>query len=296
LIPNPLWLRSLIAVAELGSFTRAAEQLDLTQAAVSQHLQRLEAQYGALLIRRPRKLDITPRGQTLLAYARELEAAHARLEARLADGEAERGEVAIATPGSIGLAIYPLLLQLQERHPGLVFRHRFAPTGEIVRAVIDNEIDWGLVAVRPDDPRLSISAFANEALCLVAPAQAAAETWDELMSLGLIDHPDGRDMATRLLARRFPGASIERLPRRGFINQIGLILDPVARGLGFAVLPGFAVEAYARPNAVRIVPGEPEVIDTLWLVHRAEWPLNRRAQSTLDWLQQALRPTVAPAQ
>lgn len=293
--PNPLWLRSLLAVAELGSFTRAAEKLDLTQAAVSQHLQRLEAEYGELLIRRPRHIELTPRGRKLLAYAREIEAAAARLATRLADEDAEHGTVAIATPGSIGLAIYPLLLELQSRHPGLAFRHRFAPTGDIVAAVLANEIDWGLVAVRPDDARLAVSAFAEEPLCLVAPADRPAEHWDDLMALGLIDHPDGRDMATRLLARRFPGESIERLPRHGFVNQIGLILEPVARGLGFAVLPRFAVQAFARQAAIRVVAGEPQVIDTLWLIHRAEWPLTRRATASLDWLKPSLAAMAARA-
>lgn len=294
--PNPLWLRSLIAVAELGSFTRAAARLDLTQAAVSQHLQRLEAEFGELLIRRPRHIELTPRGQNLLAYAREVEAAAARLASRLTDDDAEHGSVAIATPGSIGLAIYPLLLKRQAEHPGLTFRHRFAPTADILAAVLANEIDWGLVAIRPDDSCLTVSAFAEEALCLVAPAGRPAEHWDDLMALGLIDHPDGRDMATRLLARRFPGESVERLPRHGFINQIGLILEPVARGLGFAVLPSFAVRAYARQDAIRIVAGQPQVVDTLWLIHRAEWPLTRRAQSTLDWLKQALQPTADAGQ
>lgn len=286
--PNPLWLRSLLAVAELGSFTRAADRLDLTQAAVSQHIQRLEAQFGELFIRRPRKLELTPRGEMLLAHAREIDAANARLAARLADADGESGPVAIATPGSIGLRIYPLLLQLQAEHPGLVFSHRFAPTGDIVRAVLANEIDWGLVAVRPDDERLAVSAFAEEQLCLVAPAAAPAEHWEDLRALGVIDHPDGRDMATRLLARRFPGESFDQIARLGYVNQIGLILEPVARGLGFAVVPRFAVQAFAKPDAIRVVQGEGQVIDTLWLLHRAEWPLTRRAQAVLD----RLRPAV----
>ena len=76
---NPLWLKTLIAIQETGSFTRAAERLDLTQAAVSQHIQRLEAECGPLLLRKPRQLELTPRGLRVLAYAREQQRASERL-------------------------------------------------------------------------------------------------------------------------------------------------------------------------------------------------------------------------
>ena len=68
---NPLWLHTLVVVHETGSFTRAAEQLDLTQAAVSQHISRLETEFGPLLLRKPRQLELTPRGLVLLDFARQ---------------------------------------------------------------------------------------------------------------------------------------------------------------------------------------------------------------------------------
>ena len=47
---SPQWLRTFATLAEQGNFTRTAERLDLTQAAVSQHVQRLEERLGLLLI------------------------------------------------------------------------------------------------------------------------------------------------------------------------------------------------------------------------------------------------------
>jgi DNA-binding transcriptional LysR family regulator len=124
---NPQWLRSFAALADTGSFTRAAQQLDLTQAAVSQHLAHLEDALGPLLIRRPRSIELTPAGLALLDYCAELKNADRRLQSRLGDDQADSGEVSLVTPGSIGLALYPILLDLQQAHPGLVIRHRFAP-------------------------------------------------------------------------------------------------------------------------------------------------------------------------
>ena len=69
---SPQWLRTFAALIEQGSFTRCAEHLDLTQAAVSQHVQKLEERLGPLLIRRPRQLELTPAGRALLSAMHEL--------------------------------------------------------------------------------------------------------------------------------------------------------------------------------------------------------------------------------
>lgn len=282
---SPQWLRSFATVAELGGFTRAAGRLGLTQAAVSQHIQHLEGQLGPLLIRRGRQIELTPAGVALLDYCREVEQAHWRLQARLSDSTADSGEVSFITPGSVGLALYPLLLELQQTHRGLVIRHRFAPDPEIREAVLDRRYELGLVTLRPDDPRLAAEPFAEEPLELVIPAGETAESWTDLERLGFIDHPDGQAMATRLLARRFPGnPGLRTLPVHGFSNQIALILEPVARGLGFTVLPRYARMAFARADAIHVVEGGTPVVDTLWLIHRTEWPLPARAVWVLDQL------------
>ena len=292
---QPQWLRTFEALVELGNFTRAAERLDLTQAAVSQHIKHLEARLGPLLLRQPRGLELTPAGHALCDYQREMQAADQRLTQRLAGDDARQGELSLITPGSIGLAIYPHLLALQHEAPGLSIRHRFAPTAEVIAAVLDNRAELGLATQRPEDPRLAVSLFAREALELVVPAGESVEGWEDLARLGFIDHPDGHDMATRLLSRRFPGnPGVRHLPCHGFTNQIGLILAPVAQGLGFSVLPRFAREAYPHPEAIRVVEGTPAVVDTLWLLHRAEWPLSARARHAVEHLKARLVDAPSP--
>jgi DNA-binding transcriptional LysR family regulator len=284
---NPQWLRSFTALVDTGSFTRAAERLSLTQAAVSQHVAHLEEALGQLLIRRPRQIELTPAGRALLDYCGQLEGAERQLHARLSDAQADVGEVSLITPGSIGLALYPILLDLQQAHPGLVIRHRFAPDPEARDAVLQNTYELGLVTLKPDDPRLAFEPFVEEPLELIVPAGAQVAGWDDLSRLGFIGHPDGQAMATRLLSRWFPGnPGVRALPVHGFINQIGLILEPVARGLGFTVLPRHARLAFARQEAVRVVAGAASVVDQLWLIHRAEWPLSARAQRVVAQIRQ----------
>lgn len=284
---NPQWLKTFTTIATLGSFTQTANRLGLTQAAVSQHIRQLEERYGMLLIRRPRQLELTPAGQILLEYCAEIDRLDQRLRLRLSEPDADCGEVSLISPGSIGLAIYPLLLDFQKIHPGLVVRHRFAPDSEVLEAVLQNRFELGLITQRPDDPRIAACQFAEEPLELVVPAGLQISGWQDLVNLGFIDHPDGQGMANRLLSRLYPGeAQISELPRRGFSNQIGLILEPVARGLGFTVLPRYARQAFAQQQAIYVVTGTVQVIDKLWLIHRSEWPLSNRAIRVLEYLRE----------
>ena len=61
---NPQWLHTFSVLVEKGNFTRTAEAIGITQAAVSQHISRLEETYGTLFLRRTRQLEITPIGKT----------------------------------------------------------------------------------------------------------------------------------------------------------------------------------------------------------------------------------------
>ncbi|MWL89891.1 LysR family transcriptional regulator [Cupriavidus sp. SW-Y-13] len=286
---NPQWLRSFAMLSQSGSFTGAADELGLTQAAVSQHIRHLEDALGPLLIRRPRALELTPAGKALLEYCAEMERANERLHARLAD-DGEVGTVGLITPGSIGLFLYPRLLDLQGQHPGLVIRHRFAPDAEVLEAVLNNRFEIGLVMLKPDDSRLTATAFSEEPLELVYPAGEKVGSWEDLARMGFMDHPDGKAMASRLLSRHFPGnPGVQTLPCRGFSNQVGLMLEPVARGFGFTVIPRYARQAFADQKAIEVVQCEVPVVDTLWLIHRAEWPLSPRAARVVEYLRRQVK-------
>lgn len=286
---NPQWLRTFAALTELGNFTRAAERLDLTQAAVSQHLHHLEDALGLLVIRRPRAIELTPAGRALLDYCEAMEQARRRLDARVS-GPAEAGEIGLITPESIGLALFPLMLDWQAQHPQWKIRYCFAPDPEVLDAVLTNRYDLGIVTLKPDDTRLTARKFMQEPLELVVPAGAKVRAWSHLETLGFIDHPDGRAMANRLLSRRFrKNASVADLPRNGFSNQIALTLEFVARGLGFTVIPRYARAAFAQQYKIEVVECGSPVVETLWLIHRAEWPLPAPCARAVRYLEERMK-------
>jgi len=141
--------------------------------------------------------------------------AEQRLRRTLALGITDQGDIKLVSLGSIGLAVYPMLLDLQAAHSGLSIRHRFAPTQEVLDGVLFSRDELGLSVVQPSDLRLQAERITEEHLELVRPAAATASSWSDFMALGFIDHPDGLAMASRLLPRMYPGCPVFRPCRFG---------------------------------------------------------------------------------
>jgi DNA-binding transcriptional LysR family regulator len=103
-----------------------------------------------------------------------------------------------------------------------------------------------------------------------------------LMALGFIDHPDGSHHAGLLLGANYPEFQHSNLfPRKGFSNQIGLILEPVSMGLGFTVLPAHAVEAFPNPQFIKAHRLAKPVRETLYLCTPRRRPLQNRMETVV---------------
>src|SRR3954469_16089248 len=140
-------LSAFVAVAEAGTFTRAADRLGVVQPAVSQAVGRLESELGLVLFERSsRRVTLTSAGAALLPEARAVLGRLAQAERTAADLAAGRlGVVRLATtPGAPGL-VRALLAHQRAAHPGVrveLARSRRAPK---LRALLDGEIDVALV-------------------------------------------------------------------------------------------------------------------------------------------------------
>ncbi len=282
---NPQWLKTFKKVSEEHSFTKAAEILNITQAAVSQHIKHLEKQYGELLLRQGRSLELTPKGNILLEYCHELLKVNNQLNVRMSESSDISGAIKFICPGSIGLRLYPILLDFQQANSNIQIHNAFAPDEEVLNLILANQYEFGFIGTKPDDPRIQSEPFCKEQLELIAPCCREPKNWDDLCQLGFIDHPDGKAMASRLLGRICTeNHPLSELPVSGFSNQISLILEPVARGFGFTVLPRYAREAYHDQSKLNVLNQEQQVEDTIWLIYRSEWPLTAKAKVAIDYL------------
>jgi DNA-binding transcriptional LysR family regulator len=287
---NPIWLETFCTLVEVGHFTRTAQKLFMTQSGVSQHIKKLEKQLDiALLIRDGKSFSLTDAGQKLYQKGQALLNASEALERLIKQDNEYAGCVKIASPGSVGLKLYPHLLDIQQAHPALVIDYSFAPNKNIERDLVNREIELGLITQLSQVSTLTSLKIADEPLVLVTPNKVKSIQWQTLIELGFISHPDAAHHGRLLLSENFTEFEhIEQLPHKGFSNQISLILTPVSKGFGFTVLPLYAARAFVDQNLIRIHTLETSVSESLYLCFNRRSNLTNRSKfikaSVLDFL------------
>ena len=286
---NAQYFRTFMMLVETGSFTQTAGKLDMTQPGVSQHVRKLEEYLGrSLLNRQGRKFSLTDAGRRAYDYAVKLFAEHEYFRHSLDDDSPDSGECRIASPGSVGLMFYPFLLGYQQMHPGLTVNYSFAFNQEIAADVLAGRYDVGIVTEAGKQPDLHFEAWHQEPLCLVVPADFAGTTFAELQALGFVNYTDGNTNASLVLRNNFGGEfrSMTHFPRQGFTNEVGQVLDAVARGLGFTVVSRPVLETSPWQRQVRELPLAQPVYDTLYLVTRGDVELPKRYRQLLETFRQ----------
>lgn len=139
-------LRTFLAIADTGSFTRAAETVGRTQSAVSMQMKRLEAAVGRpLFAREARGVRMTDPGEQLLAEARRI----VRLLDRAADslrGPPVEGAVRIGVPEEYGATLLPgVLARFADRHPGVQVSVRCETSQAFAPALERGELDLAVI-------------------------------------------------------------------------------------------------------------------------------------------------------
>lgn len=264
---NLTWLKTFCALADVGHFTQTAEKLFMTQSGVSQHIKKLEQQLDtSLLLREGKSFSLTDAGIKLNQQGRDLLQQTEELAELVKQDEALIGTVRIASPGSIGLKLYPHLLDIQQNQSKLVIDYVFAPNHQIEKDLCERKIDLGLVTELNKNSKLLYTKIALEPLVLVTEKSISSINWQTLTDLGFISHPDAEHHANLVLSENFSEFEhIRKFKHQGFSNQISLILEPISRGIGFTVLPLHAVNAFHKQESIRIHLLKIPVNETLYL-------------------------------
>lgn len=233
MIERPLDLdavQAFIRIAELGSFTRAAEAARTTQSAVSLKLKRLEERLGCKLVERtPRYVQLSAQGAAFLEHARELLEVHDRAFAVFTDAR-QRLTIGISDHVA-GPELPALIARMNAQDPHLLIEIRIGSSGDLLQSFDRRELDT--VIVRLHDER-SDGEFVTEEKFGWFAAQGWQHRADEPLPVATMPEPCG----VRIMAGRF-------------LDEAGVPWTEVFVGGGVtavsaAVMAGLGVSALAR--------------------------------------------------
>ncbi|QPF87608.1 LysR family transcriptional regulator [Bradyrhizobium genosp. L] len=285
---NLAYLESFREVIDCGSFSAAAERLQLTQPAVSLQVRQLERSLNATLIERVgRKARPTAAGVALLAHAEQISAAvTSAVEAVTQQSSGTAGRVRLGTGATACIFLLPPILRaLRTALPSLEITVTTGNTADIAKAVEDNTIDIGLVTLPVSGRSFEITPVLNDEFMLIAPddMKLPARITPSVLATRpvLLFEPGGntRRTADEWLTRG--GVSLKPLMSLGSVEAIK---EMVRAGLGCAILPGMAVPARAKQHGLVVRPLAPRLYRRLAVVIRRDKRLDRGLRQTLSAL------------
>lgn len=167
-------LKVFCDLSETQSFTKAAQINEVTQSAVSQTVGAMEKQFKSLLVERSKKnFRLTPEGQVVYDYSKEILLAYDALHSKLQElKEVISGNIRLATVYSIGLhELPPYIKQFMKDFPSVNAHVEYRRANQVYEDVLGNVVDLGLVAYPARDARLETVPLRKDALVLICHPQ-----------------------------------------------------------------------------------------------------------------------------
>jgi DNA-binding transcriptional LysR family regulator len=149
---DTITLQCFLAVAETGSFTKAAERVGRTQSAISQQMAKLENLLGKTLLSREKPFSLTQEGEIFLSYARQIYSLHREVVDRFKEPDLE-GEVRFGLPESFAsIFLSDILVEFSRIHPRILLKIECDLTLNLFERFKKQEFDLVLVKMsRPED-------------------------------------------------------------------------------------------------------------------------------------------------
>jgi len=259
-------LRYFVAVAEEGSFSRAATKVRVAQPSLSQQIRKLEAEVGQRLFDRlPRSVVLTEAGRCLLEYAQQIltsvNDAHRcvdELKGKIA------GDLAVGAIPTIAPYVLPeMVVTFQKHYPDVTLEIVEDVTEGITRRIEAGELDVAVLSTCQQSPSLRHERLGNEPLLALVPeahplAKQTVVTLDELKSQRFLllheMHCLSQQVHHLLESRRLhPEIALAG-------SQLTTIANMVAAGVGVSIVPQMMVKHQPTPGCVSLpfAPPVPE--------------------------------------
>ena len=246
-------LRIFLAVCREGSATAAAEKLYIAQPTVSVAIRELESHYNVILFDRiGRRLFLTDAGEQMRSYAQHIVALLDEMESRSQDWE-ESGTLRLGSSITIGTVQLPrIVTRLQKQYPKLRIEVTVCNSDTVEAAILDNEIDLGLIEGGCRHGKLEDILLGGDELVFLChpehPFAGRSVSAGQLNGEAFLFREKG-SAGRGLIESTLKASGVEPRPLWQSISTQSLV-SGVAEGLGIAVLPLSLVQPALRAGSV----------------------------------------------
>jgi DNA-binding transcriptional LysR family regulator len=285
---DTLGVQAFVAIADQASFQKAADELHISQTAVTRRLQNLEAHLGMKLIERStRHVALTSTGSEFLPHARRLMGELSSALAEIAEsGKSRRGSVCIACVPTAGVHFLPRILQeYSAAFPDNRVTILDHSSASVADAVIRREAELGINVDQSHHPALSSVRLASDQFVLICRddhplANKKTLAWKQLASYPLIFA--GEANANRAVLDQALAGSKVKLNLFYEVQRSSTALGLVAEGVASAVVPRLAMQKGTYPRLRTIPLSNPVISRSLVLLTRNAAHLSPAARGLYD--------------
>ena len=281
-------LKTMLAIADYGSFAAAADAVNLTQSAISLQIKNLEDELGIELFdRRHRPPVLNEKGALLVEHARSIVKTCDEI-LRLRSGSELAGSLVFgAVPTALGGIVPLALATMRKRHPALHIEVKSALSVDLAGQVRTGDIDLALVSQPAQLAEgLAATAIVQEPLVVIAPPQIEGEQDFELLQTAPFIQFNKRAWVGQQIHQHLADRKI-RVQLSMEIDSLEAIARMVRHDLGVSVIP-MSTPAPAVCNGLKWVPfGDPAQFRTLVVIQRHANPKAQLADALINILQRA---------
>lgn len=283
------------AIARLGSFTRAAEELHLTQPTVSMQIKKLSDAVGLPIYELVgKKIFLTDAGRALHVFTRELLDHFARFEMTLADMKGlKQGTLKLAVVTTAKYFAPRLLGPFCQQYPGIEVSLKVSNRERVLERLADNQDDLYILGQPPKDIDVVAEPFLENPLVVLAPARHPLVGKNNIPLARLVQEPflmRETGSGTRAATERLFVEHKLKLKVRMELGSNEAIKQAIVGGLGVAVLSRHTLALDAPMGQLAILDVESFPIVRHWYVaYPSGKQLSVVAQSFIAYLKQAPR-------
>jgi DNA-binding transcriptional LysR family regulator len=244
-------LETFCRVADLKSFSKAADDLFLTQPTISGHILSLEQSLSLRLFdRTSREVRLTKAGEVFLKYASKILSFRKDLLNALSEfSQGIRGELSLGASTIPGEYLLPKLLgDFKKEHPHVIISLKIADTKEIIQYVFQDNVEFGIIGAKLNHPSLHYEKYEEDEIIVVAPpdhplTRKKRVNLEELSKVPWIirEEGSGTQMSVEKALRR-KGKSLKQFHVVMEMGSTSSVKEGVKAKLGLAFLSKRAAE------------------------------------------------------